>query len=132
MLTYNSIGGKQISFDIREVGDNYVDTKWESDILKRRILSESGLYVPSKDDHLYSLIYHAIIQKPKISDTYVKVFHEVGGYTEKQAKDKVFLRKKLDDYMSKNGYSMVKPRDEAVQYYPEAGLSTNRWGGTIR
>ena len=132
MLTYNSIGGKQISFDIREVGDNYVDTKWESDILKRRILSESGLYVPSKDDHLYSLIYHGVIQKQMISDTYVKVYHEVGGYTEKQAKDKVFLRKKLDDYMSKNGYSMVKPRDEAVQYYPEAGLSTNRWGGTIR
>ena len=126
MLAYNSIDGKQISFDIREVGDNYVDTKWESDILKRRILSESGLYVPSKDDHFYSLIYHAIIQKKDISETYVKVFHDVGGYTEKQAKDKVFLRKKLDDYMSKNGYKMVKPRDETVKYFVDAGLAKKK------
>lgn len=112
-----SIGGKRVNFDVRYVGDNYLDEKWQRDILQRRVKSHSVIYVPSDEDHLYSIIYHAIIQKPKISDTYVKVMTTLGNYSHKQACDKIFLRGELNAFMEKHGYNMVKPHDKTVGFY---------------
>ena len=117
------IDGKHINFDVRYTGDNYLDEKWQRDILNRHTtMIDSDIHVPSKEDHLYSLIYHAIIQKTEVSNTYIKMFMDLGGYTEEQSKDRLFLRKKLDDFMSKNGYSMVKPVDKTVGYFMNAGV----------
>jgi len=111
------IGGKRVNFYVRYAGDNYLDEQWQRDILRRRVQSRSVVYVPSKEDHLYSIIYHAIIQKPSISDAYVKVMTTLGNYTPTQAQDKVFLRGELDAFMEKHGYKMVKPNDETVGYF---------------
>ena len=78
---------------------------------------ETGIFVPSDEDHLYSIIYHAIIQTPFISQTYVDVMTSLGDFTDAQARDKKFLRKKLDSFMKTHGYKMVKPMDETVGYY---------------
>lgn len=75
------------------------------------------MFVPSKEDHLHSLIYHDIIQKRKISDMNVKMFQELGNYTEAQSYDKKFLRQKLDTFMDGRGYDMVKPKDNTVGYF---------------
>lgn len=110
------IDGKLVNFDVRYTGDNYLDRQWQLDILKRRIKLR-GMFVPSKEDHLYSLIYHAIIQKPKISETYVKEFKELGNYTGTQARDKKILRERLDTFMDGRGYKMMKPDDKTVGYF---------------
>ena len=110
------LDGKLVNFDIRYTGDNYLDKKWQLDILKNRVRLRQ-MFVPSKADHLHSLIYHAIIQKKEISDTYVKMFQELGNYTEAQSYDKKFLRQKLDTFMDGRGYKMVKPKDDTVGYF---------------
>lgn len=116
-----SIGGKGINFDIRHVGDNYLDKQWQQDILERSVVFHSGIRVPSEEDHLYSLIYHAIIQKPKISKSYVEVMAALGNFPHSKAKDKTFLREKLDSFMDRYGYKMVQPQDETVGYYTSFG-----------
>ena len=45
-----------------------MDTKWLKDILNRRILHPNGFYVPCKEDHFYSLLYHAIFHKGVIHE----------------------------------------------------------------
>ena len=111
------IEGKQVDFDLRHAGDNYLDNQWQLDILKHRVKLDSGIYVPSEEDHLYSIIYHAIIQKPRISDTYVNVMTFLGKFTDAQARDKKFLRERLDSFMESRGYKMVPPLDISVGYY---------------
>ena len=58
-----NIAGKYVYFDFRCVGDNYYDENWQINILKNRIKSAGGFYIPSNEDHFYSLIYHALIHK---------------------------------------------------------------------
>ena len=110
------LDGKLVNFDIRYTGDNYLDKQWQLDILKKRVRL-CQMFVPSKEDHLHSLIYHDIIQKRKISDMNVKMFQELGNYTEAQSYDKKFLRQKLDTFMDGRGYDMVKPKDNTVGYF---------------
>ena len=68
-----NIGDIEIPFDIRYIGDNYIDSNWEKDILNRRVThllkNNLTIYIPNKSDELYSLIYNIIIQKrnPQIS-----------------------------------------------------------------
>merc|ERR1712194_361747 len=104
-------------FDLRHVGDNYLDKQWQLDILKRRVKLGSGIYIPSEEDHLHSIIYHAIIQKRSISQTYVNVMTSLGKFTVAQARDKKFLREKLDSFMESHGYHMVRPLDTTVGYF---------------
>jgi len=106
----------QVNFDLRHVGDNYLDKQWQLDILRRRVKFGVGIYIPSEEDHLYSIIYHAIVQKSKISDTYVKVMTSLGNFTDAQARDKKFLRDRLARFMEKAGYRMVKPHDKSVVF----------------
>ena len=47
----------------------------------------------------------------------VKMFQELGNYTEAQSYDKKFLRQKLDTFMDGRGYDMVKPKDNTVGYF---------------
>ena len=112
-----SIEGKQVDFDLRHVGDNYMCKQWQLDILKRRVKLDSGMYVPSEEDHLYTIIYHAIIQKPSISETYVNVMTSLGKFTDAQARDKQFLRERMGSFMESRGYKMVPPLDISVGYY---------------
>ena len=76
-------------------------------MLDTRIKHPNGFYIPNKEMHLYSLIYHAIIHKPKISSTYTKVFNEYGLKDSEINKNN--LRKKLNNFMKNNEYSYVKP-----------------------
>ena len=54
------IDNDMIPFDLRFVGDDYYDIKFEKDILNDRIIN-NGFYVPNDYFHFYSLI---IIQNP--------------------------------------------------------------------
>ena len=107
ILNYAIINNKKVLFDFRSVGDNYYDKKLQEDMLDTRIKHPNGFYIPNKEMHLYSLIYHAIIHKPKISSTYTKVFNEYGLKDSEINKNN--LRKKLNNFMKNNEYSYVKP-----------------------
>lgn len=114
-----SIGGKGVKFDVLSVGDNYFDTHWQQDIIniKRRVSFRKGVYVPSEEDHLYTIIYHVIIQKKAIADKYVKAMTSIGNFSVAQAQDKAFLRGELDSFMTRHNYKMVRPNDKTVGYF---------------
>lgn len=114
-----SIGGEGVNFDLRFVGDNYLDKQWQQDIIKRRVSFRTGIYVPSEEDHLYTIIYHAIVQKKAISNTYVKTMTSIGNFSVAQAQDKAFLRRELDSFMTRHNYTMVRPNDKTVGYFYE-------------
>eukprot|EP00941_MAST-03F_sp_MAST-3F-sp1_P002906 g2906.t1 len=114
ILNYVNINNKNVLFDFRTIGDNYYDKKLQQDMLDRRIRHPNGFYIPNKEMHLYSLIYHAIIHKTKISQTYMKVFKQY-GLKDLEIK-KQNLKKKLDFWLQKNDYIYCKP-EPSVGYY---------------
>lgn len=114
ILNYVIINNKKVLFDFRFVGDNYYDTKLEQDMLDTRIKHPNGFFIPNPEIHLYTLIYHAIIHKPKISATYLKTFKDYG--LEDSKINKKDLKSKLDDWFHKKRYSYCKP-EPSVGYY---------------
>ena len=111
---YIKVGKKDIPIDIRYLGDNFYDKKLEQDMLDTRIKHPNGFYIPNKEIHLYSLIYHAIIHKRKISSTYLKVFKQYGLKDSEINKNN--LKNKLDTWLQKKGYSYCKP-EPSVGYF---------------
>ena len=78
ILNHVIIQNKKVLFDFRFVGDNYYDKKLQEKMLNTRIKHPNGFFTPNNEMHLYTLIYHAIIHKQKISHTYTKVFKQYG------------------------------------------------------
>lgn len=66
------VGGEEVLFDLRHVGDDYYDIAWEKDILKHRQLRKNAFYVPAQEDLLFSMLYHAVIHKPVMAEDYVQ------------------------------------------------------------
>lgn len=112
---YILIGGQMVSLDLRHVGDGYYCGKWQEDMLIRRV-KHGGFYVMAKEDYFYSLIYHAILQKPRLSEEYRQRLSDMAAdlgfekkiYTEKE------LIALLEVFMQKNGYTYTYPVDTFV------------------
>lgn len=112
VLNEVNIAGQNVRFDLRYAGDNYYDKCWEKSILKNRVLDTGGFYRPNDEDYFYTLLYHALIQKPAMSDDYrerlTKMAEGLGI--------KGIGKSILDDYMDRMGYEYVKPVDKSVYY----------------
>lgn len=104
-----------IPLDIRCVGDGYYDSNWENDMLNSRILDPRGFYCMDKDNYFWSLLYHAIYHKGKISDEYLlrlKVMKpDLFPSTSEQ------LCEKLHDYMLNHNYFYTIAHDRYLWYY---------------
>ena len=103
------IGDKKILIDFRYHMGHHYDEKWSKDILRRRILHKGGFYVPSKEDHFYTLLYHATKQN-NVREKYKKSLSELA--TELNINENIGIilndfsksRKFVDAYMKKMGY----------------------------
>lgn len=107
-----NVAGEKIRFDLRYVGDNYYDESWEKNILKNRVLDPAGFYKPCAEDYFYTLLYHAIIQKPAMSDDYRVRLARMAQELDINGIDKNVLA----DYMKEMGYNYIKPVDKSVCY----------------
>ncbi len=113
-----NIGNETILFDIRYVGDRYYDEKWSKDILSRRVLSPKRFYIPNTEDHFYSLLYHMIIHKSKLSNDYIQKLVDLVEISEiKNIQKEEFsnfdkLKEILDNYMKERGYEYT----DSLQY----------------
>ena len=72
------IDGKEVSLDIRHIGDGYYDTQWEENILTKRYLINDLCYVMDSENYFYSLLYHALIQKYAVSLDYATRLTQMG------------------------------------------------------
>jgi|TARA_B110000285_G_scaffold123380_1_gene139424 hypothetical protein len=115
ILNYVYINNTKVLFDFRFIGDNYYDAQFQKDMMTTRI-PRHNFYTPNDRYHIFSLIYHAIIHKPAISDTYTSVFMSYG--IEQQDINKPFLKIVLDTFMNKHNYKYVKP-EPSVGFFLE-------------
>ncbi len=114
-----SIQNEEVPFDFRHVGDGYYDTKWELHILNKRGKHPNGFYIPAQKAYFYSLLYHAYIQKRKISPDYkLKLQHiaENIGVSYTAGQDEATTHELLHSYMQANGYAYSLPKDGTVYF----------------
>ncbi len=118
-----TIGKIKIKLDIRILGDHYYDDKWVHGMLNRRVkgkVPNSIAWSVSQEDLLFSLIYHVLVHKNKISPDYPsKICSKAKklGYSLKTCSDRGILFKFLiEKWMVPKGYRFVRPRDLNVPY----------------
>lgn len=105
-----NVANKVIRFDIRHLGDDYYDLPWQRAILDTRVFQE-GIYIPSPEQHKFSLLYHALIHKKAVHADY-RAFLLTLGF------DPVSYERDLLGFMSKHGYVFREPHDVSVFYKP--------------
>ena len=108
------IDNDMIPFDLRFVGDDYYDIKFEKDILNDRIIN-NGFYVPNDYFHFYSLLYHAFVHKHNIKDDYkVKLNSMTENYKPEeftQNNAAIILR----EFLNNHDYKVTRP-EPSVRY----------------
>lgn len=104
------VGGVPTLFDFRHVGDQYYDRAFQVDMLQQRRRYQM-FYVPTRENHLFSLLYHGLIHKRTLSPTYERVFRRYG-----LSLDRGWLRELLDGFMHTRGYTYVRP-EPSVGYF---------------
>ena len=104
---YAVIAEKKVAVDLRHVGDGYLDTEWEEDILQTRVKYDN-FYVMDKHNYFYSLLYHVVVQKHTVAEDYVKRLHdmadEISVAFELEKKENI-----LDTFMRDCGYRYTYP-----------------------
>jgi hypothetical protein len=103
-----SINNLEIPFDLRYIGDDYYDKKWQIEIVKKR-KKFKYFFIPDEVNYYYSLLYHALIQKPFLSHDYRKKLKKINS-------DKLPSIGRLKMFMRKNNYSFTRPLDRSVYY----------------
>ena len=113
-----NIGGVEVPFDIRYVGDNYVDAVWEKEMIKKRIKhtlkNDITIYIPNESDEVFSLIYHINIQKinPRKSKHLPRVQELLD-----ETLDFDSMQELLTAFMEKKEYKFKRPHDKGVGFY---------------
>jgi len=114
---YTYVQNNYVSLDLRHIGDGYYCEKWEKQMLARKII-HNGFYVLNESDYFFTLIYHAIYQKPSLTIEYrdrltamAKNLNLDGGTGISQ--DFITL---LETYMRHNNYCYQYPKDKYVPF----------------
>lgn len=102
-------------FDLRYIGDNYYYYPMERKILDNRIYNEKGFYTIAEEEYFYSLVYHALIHKPKFADDYKRRLQKMNPTDVTLETEEDFV-KILNQWLLNNGYSITKPVDTSVQF----------------
>lgn len=114
------LNGHDVRFDLRHIGDKYYDTRWELDLLGRRILAPGGFYRPEPIDYFYTLLYHAVVHKramkPDYAERLSKMADDLAGW--KIPQELFFDRNRaleiLSRHMNGRGYKPTVPSDHSV------------------
>ena len=110
------IGKMSVRFDVRHVGDGYYPAKWEETMLNNKLLTKQNIYVMNAEDYVYSLAYHALIQKPALSEEYKKkiidALENIGNADSDMSE--MDILKLLQSYCSEKSYSVEIPSDPGV------------------
>jgi hypothetical protein len=114
---YTYVKNNYVSLDLRHIGDGYYCKKWEKEMLERKVL-HNGFYVLNEEDYFYTLIYHAIYQKPLLSAAYRNRITEMAknlnlDYADSASSDFISL---LEIYMKNNNYRYQYPKDKYVPF----------------
>jgi hypothetical protein len=110
-----SVASRQVSFDLRTVGDGYFDDRWQADVLAERVRDPSGTYVPSDEQYVASLLYHILVQK-KLHVSNKITTENAGGWMLRNyglafaSFEDAWAA--LDNFMARRGYHCVHEKSE--------------------
>jgi len=121
------IGGQDVKFDFRYLGDGYYCAAWQEAMLSTRELYNQGFYIPTTKHYFYSLLYHALVHKPVIARDYVERLARLAESLGKSLDTGLLAnlmtaRSYLDDFLLMQGYEYCRPFDHSV-YFNKAFLS---------
>ena len=109
------INGEEVFIDLRHVGDDYYDARWEKNMLKNRVLSKKGFYIPGAKDYLYSLVYHALFHKKIIADDYYgKIVLAAKELGDEKALSFGEYYQRLLAFLDGENYQIICPKDKSV------------------
>jgi hypothetical protein len=106
-----AVGGKDVTFDIISY-NNYFDPKWIRSMLARRELDPRGFYVLDDENYFYSLLYHAVAHRKRISKSYVPILNKLSitlsgsGFN---VNDEAQAIERLKGFMMIHNYSNTRP-----------------------
>jgi hypothetical protein len=135
------VGDKKISIDLRYVGDIYYDEKWAKKMLENKVRTKNGVNCPNIEDYFYSLLYHALIHKSKISPDYITKLVELAKKNHiKDFSEDIFsqqkkLKKILDIFLQNHGYRYTdslsyKIRHNELSRLADVAVKTSKHEGT--
>ena len=101
-------------FDLRHIGDKYYYEQMEKDILKERIYNEKGFYTLNPENYFYSLIYHALIQKPSFKADYKEKLMNMKIEDTSMNTSNEEYAKILKKWFIKKEYIIEEPVDKSV------------------
>lgn len=104
------IGRNIIPVDLREVGDEYYDAKWEREMLENRE-SMDLFYIMKDSDYKFSILYHVLFHKKEIPSKYALFLNEEFGTVDDRSLELI-----LYDYMRRQGYHIGRPMDKGVYF----------------
>jgi hypothetical protein len=116
-----TVDGHRIPVDARYVGDGYLDSAWAADILQRHTVRHGIVNVPREDDHFFSLLYHAKLQKHRLKEDYVRSLPRLAGaigldwVSAEDIRSDASAAAILNGYMETAGYHHGTPIDPRVQ-----------------
>lgn len=114
------VNGNTANFDLRYVGDDYYDKALEERILKNRVYNKKGFYVLNDEDYFYTLLYHALVQKPTFKEDYkIRLCKMDPKFTKNIYNDTKKSSLFLEKWMIKNKYVALRPYDETVYFNQE-------------
>ncbi len=111
-----SVGGEQVKIGIRYVGDLYYDTEWEQAMLAHRVWNQAGFYVMDEENYFYSLLYHALVQKKKLSEDYAGRLQTMGSAFGVHLQSEEDYVRCLEDYMLEKEYKVCYPVDTTIPF----------------
>ncbi|MDD6633821.1 MAG: hypothetical protein PUE69_00435 [Ruminococcus sp.] len=113
------INNTEVVIDLRSIGDGYYDTKWEENILNKRIKKDDRFYIADDVNYYYSLTYHAILQKKELADDYLCRLTAMAKALNIDADSEAKHLKALEKFMKTNGYYYTYPFDAWVKIRTE-------------
>ena len=114
------IEDKQVPFDIRFIGDGYYHSSWERDMLEQRVKTIDNVYKPRLDDYFFSLLYHAVLQKPDIKPIYIQRFASISNELQfdffdiNKINDKRYIASIIEGFFVFKNYLYTNPKDTKV------------------
>lgn len=109
------VAGRDVKLDMREIGDGYCDEAWERRMLQDRVKSPAGIFVPSAEDAFYSLLYHVLYMKRKVSPDYFPKLRSLALAAKVDGCGFDDWLPALEAFMRKNGYVVSTPEDRSVR-----------------
>jgi hypothetical protein len=113
------VNNREISLDLRYVGDKYYDVNWEKDMLLNKVI-QGGVYTPREDDYFFSLLFHAKVQKQNVKEKYVCILEDLSEslsfiwYKTEYLQDNQIVGGILRGYYQSQAYVYENPIDKGV------------------